>query len=138
MILFKKDWEKYPSAIPDKKTNNGYFLDFAAKLYREAGVENCLWPISLLNPEIQGLDPFSPKSYVKEYRKKFPKKYAAHLLVNNRLRDGKLEKKCCEICGSEKSVAHHDDYDKPLEVRWLCPIHHKQWHSSHGEALNAT
>ena len=61
MILFKKDWEKYPSAIPDKKTNNGYFLDFAAKLYREAGVENCLWPISLLNPEIQGLDPRSPK-----------------------------------------------------------------------------
>lgn len=79
-----------------------------------------------------------PKSYVKEYRKKFPKKYAAHLLVNNRLRDGKLEKKCCEICGSEKSVAHHDDYDKPLEVRWLCQGHHKQWHSANGEALNAT
>lgn len=75
--------------------------------------------------------------YVKDYRERFPKKYAAHVLVNNHLRDGKLEKGPCEICGAEKSVAHHDDYDKPLQVRWLCQVHHKAWHKEHGEAKNA-
>lgn len=75
--------------------------------------------------------------YTKEYRERFPKKYAAHVLVNNHLRDGKLEKKPCEVCGAAKSVAHHDDYDKPLEVRWLCQGHHKQWHAVNGEAKNA-
>lgn len=43
----------------------------------------------------------------------------------------------CNKCGEEKVHAHHDDYDKPLKIRWLCTIHHKQWHSVNGEALNA-
>ena len=30
----------------------------------------------------------------------------------------------CEKCRAARTVAHHDDYDKPLEVRWLCPSHH--------------
>ncbi|AXN57959.1 hypothetical protein [Acinetobacter phage ABPH49] len=76
-------------------------------------------------------------TYIGKYRKEFPKKYKAHNAVNNALRDGRITKGPCEICGAEKSVGHHDDYDKPLEVRWLCQGHHKQWHAEHGEALNA-
>lgn len=71
------------------------------------------------------------------WRDRNPKKRYAHEQVAYALRIGKIIKQVCEICGSEKSVAHHDDYDKPLEVRWLCQGHHKQWHSEHGEALNA-
>lgn len=77
-----------------------------------------------------------PKEYVREYRKRFPNKYRAHTLVNNQIRAGNLVKEPCEVCGSEVSVAHHDDYSKPLNVRWLCQEHHKQWHAKHGEALN--
>lgn len=40
---------------------------------------------------------------------------------------GILERKPCEICG-EKAQKHHDDYTKPLEVRWLCPWHHQELH----------
>ena len=77
-----------------------------------------------------------PEGYLKEYREKFPKKYAAHNLVNKGIRDGVLTKQPCEVCGSDTSIAHHDDYDKPLEVRWLCQAHHKQWHRDNGEGLN--
>lgn len=53
------------------------------------------------------------------------------------IKKGKLTRKPCEVCGAEKADAHHDDYAKPLEVRWLCRSHHVQWHVKHGEALNA-
>jgi hypothetical protein len=50
-------------------------------------------------------------------------------LVRKALNQGLLVKKPCEICGSEKHLrAHHDDYNKPLDVRWLCPRHHFEWH----------
>lgn len=74
--------------------------------------------------------------YIREYRKANPKKYKAHCVVNNAVRDGRLKQCPCELCGSEKSVAHHDDYDLPLSVRWLCQAHHKQWHAKHGEGKN--
>ena len=76
-------------------------------------------------------------SYIREWREKFPNKYRAHNALNNAIRDGKITKSPCEICGSIKSVAHHDDYRKPLIVRWLCQSHHKQWHRDNGEGLNA-
>ena len=78
-----------------------------------------------------------PKGYLKDYRKKFPSKYKAHSAVNNALRDGKITRGVCEVCGTDKNIeAHHDDYAKPLEVRWLCAAHHKQWHRDNGEAAN--
>ena len=66
-----------------------------------------------------------------------PKKRAAQVAIGNAVRDGKLTKKPCEICGStHRTHAHHDDYDKVYDVRWLCPQHHRDWHKEHGEALN--
>lgn len=75
--------------------------------------------------------------YIKQYRKKYPKKAAAHRKVNYELRKGSILKKPCEVCGAVKVVAHHDDYDRPLEIRWLCQAHHKQWHEKNGEGKNA-
>lgn len=45
-------------------------------------------------------------------------------------RDKHIIRQPCEICG-EKAEAHHDDYNKPLEVRWLCFKHHREWHKIH-------
>lgn len=33
---------------------------------------------------------------------------------------GKLKRKDCERCGDPNSQMHHDDYSKPLVVRWFC------------------
>lgn len=78
-----------------------------------------------------------PPGYLKEYRTKYPKKYKAHAMVNNAITAGKLFRLPCEVCLSSKNLnAHHDDYAKPLNVRWLCAAHHHQWHAENGEALN--
>lgn len=52
----------------------------------------------------------------------------ARSLVRKAIVHNNLSKKPCEICGESPSQAHHDDYNKPLEVRWLCVKHHKEWH----------
>jgi hypothetical protein len=58
-------------------------------------------------------------------------KRAAHVILGNAVRDGRIEKMPCEVCGSKKRIhGHHDDYGKPLEVRWLCPRHHAEVHNA--------
>lgn len=52
----------------------------------------------------------------------------ARAAVANAIRDGRLERKPCEVCGDVKSQAHHDDYRKKLSVRWLCFKHHREAH----------
>lgn len=62
-------------------------------------------------------------------RQNNPDKYKAQCAVNNAIRDGKLKKSPCQICGSVKRVeAHHEDYSKPLEVIWLCLWCHRKIH----------
>jgi hypothetical protein len=64
-----------------------------------------------------------------EWRQQFPNRMRAQSLVGHALRSGKLTKQLCLVCGSEKVVAHHADYDRPLDVVWLCQAHHKQAHA---------
>ena len=56
-----------------------------------------------------------------------PDHYAAHRIVMAARNSGFLKPEPCEICGEFLGVhAHHEDYSKPLEVRWLCVSHHTQ------------
>lgn len=41
---------------------------------------------------------------------------------------GLIFKKPCEVCGSLKSQAHHEDYSKALDIIWLCRTHHNEKH----------
>ena len=52
----------------------------------------------------------------------------AHSLVAKAIREGQLDRSPCVRCGAIKSVAHHEDYDHPLVVMWLCQACHKQRH----------
>ena len=52
----------------------------------------------------------------------------AHRAVAYAIKCGRLEKAPCVRCGSIKSLAHHEDYDKPLDVVWLCQPCHKARH----------
>jgi hypothetical protein len=62
------------------------------------------------------------------WRKEDKRRTAAHNAVARAIRSGSIEKRPCSVCGSEKSLAHHESYDSPLEVVWYCQIHHKARH----------
>jgi hypothetical protein len=62
-------------------------------------------------------------------------KDSARGVVSVMLRRGKLTRQPCEECGDPKAEAHHDDYSKPLDVRWLCRDDHGAWHDAKGPGL---
>ena len=72
-------------------------------------------------------------------KRKYPVKRGARMLVNNGLKNGRIVRPDdCSKCGANGPLhAHHDDYAKPLDVRWLCIPCHTKWHRKHGEAKNA-
>lgn len=59
-----------------------------------------------------------------------PLKIKAARKVQYAIKIGKIKRLPCEKCGELKSQAHHDDYSKPLIVRFLCAAHHKKHHLS--------
>ncbi len=73
----------------------------------------------------------------KKWLEKNEVKRGVHILTGNAIRDGRLIKKPCEVCGEKKVNAHHCDYAKPFEIVWLCDDHHAEWHKNNGEGLNA-
>lgn len=48
--------------------------------------------------------------------------------VQYALSTGRMVRQPCEVCGAEPAEAHHYDYNKPLDVMWLCKKHHSEWH----------
>lgn len=61
--------------------------------------------------------------------KPYPKNQRdASVKINRAIRDGKISRKPCVICGKAKAEGHHQDYSKPYDVIWLCPEHHRRLH----------
>lgn len=66
----------------------------------------------------------------KRWAKRNPEKRRAQVLLNNAVRDGRMLRKSCGKCDCQSAQAHHDDYSKPLDVRWLCTVCHAQEHKT--------
>ena len=67
--------------------------------------------------------------YVNRY-KLYPERYKANQQVNYEIRMGRLIRpENCSICGIKAKIhAHHEDYSKPLDVKWLCQKCHIKIH----------
>jgi hypothetical protein len=73
-------------------------------------------------------------AYMRLWRPKYGKltaeqrlKSRARAYANVYQKRGKLVPELCEVCGG-KAEKHHPDYGRPLEVKWLCRIHHRELH----------
>ena len=69
------------------------------------------------------------RSLYNQYKKN-RKKIIARNMVNHNVRVGKLIKpEHCSRCGDTRNIqGHHPDYNKPLEVLWLCSSCHSDEH----------
>lgn len=61
---------------------------------------------------------------------KYPEKQNARIKVRTAVQSGKLVKpSTCSVCRESRRIhGHHDDYSKPLEVRWVCIKCHADIH----------
>lgn len=65
----------------------------------------------------------------RKHRQANPQKYKARQMVGNAIRDGKVLRQPCQLCGNPKSQAHHEDYGKPFDVVWACfKCHREKFH----------
>jgi hypothetical protein len=74
-------------------------------------------------------NPSSVRESDSRWKEHNPEKVRAWSVAKYALLGGALKRSPCEVCGGTENVhGHHDDYDKPLDVRWLCAKHHAQEH----------
>jgi hypothetical protein len=68
----------------------------------------------------------------KEWKVAQPKRRAAQVALGNAVRAGRVVPwPVCAIPECDcKPEAHHPDYDRPLDVVWLCTAHHRQAHAT--------
>lgn len=59
---------------------------------------------------------------------------ASRSAARDAIADGRLVPTPCVRCGDpeKKVLAHHEDYSKPLEVMFLCPLCHRARHRELG------
>lgn len=66
MLLFHDQWrDEFPYAVVDTQTQNKSFVRYAA-LLKSMGVKNHLWPLVLMNKELQGVNPFDPNLSIEQ------------------------------------------------------------------------
>ena len=53
---------------------------------------------------------------------------SAGSMLRRAVKEGRLQRLPCEVCSNPTTEGHHDDYERPLEVRWLCKRHHEDEH----------
>lgn len=80
------------------------------------------------------------KKYNREWRKNNPGYYSKYYAIpenkfrkacrtkaQKAVRAGKIKKQPCK-CGKIEVEMHHEDYNKPFEITWLCKMCHEDLH----------
>ena len=102
-----------------KECRNAYSMLLKRKHYNPAK-ELAIKKERKKNPEFFEKE----RKALSERYKRNPEKFKARDITKYAVRSGKLNRLPCEVCQNPKSQAHHTDYSKPLEVKWLCHKHH--------------
>ena len=112
------------------KQANAEKLAASNKAYRQANPEK----VAAIEKAWQQANPEKVGAYQKARNLREPEKYRARYAVGNAIRDGRLSRpQECSSCNvSCEPEGHHDNYDEPLNVRWLC----RKCHTAHHVELN--
>jgi hypothetical protein len=62
-------------------------------------------------------------------------KNVARVKAKDALKKGLIMRWPCAICNDPDAEMHHSDYNKPLDVHWLCKVHHEELHTLEYRAL---
>lgn len=54
------------------------------------------------------------------------------------VKEGRIKRKPCVVCGSDDVLIHHEDYSNPYRVIWMCDLHHKEYHDGKIGLFNDT
>jgi hypothetical protein len=102
-----------------------------------------MWRRRRTNPAVQAYDRARYQQPARKQRtadtarkwdEEHPAAYRAHYTLTNAVRDKRLKKGPCTICGTTDRVhGHHKDYSKPLDVTWLCARCHHRIHAAFPE-----
>lgn len=138
--VFKPEWRKripafcaicgeaFQAVASEVKRGRGKHCSLACSARKAATVRDQVGPA---NNNWRGGSTNTERK--RRYRTNNPAKHEAHLAVRRALRRQELARTPCEVCGAIRVEGHHDDYGKPLSVRWLCKRHHM---AAHGGRLN--
>jgi hypothetical protein len=130
-------FEGYPPRL-HKKRGRFYYgkeglalgADPVAAMKRYAELE-ALRPKSSTMEKLKKLERY-PKCPLCGRRNDYDERYrsTSRSIANVAVKRGKLVRQPCEKCGADNAEKHHDDYKKPLEVRWLCRACHVEHHKA--------
>lgn len=98
------------------------------RLYRLANLDKQREYHRAYDSEMYKLHPKREQARRLRYANKYPERIKANRILNRAVKTGEIIKQACEVCEEPKTVAHHDDWSKPLVVKWLCEVHHKARH----------
>lgn len=93
------------------------------ELHPQAGAGNNHWKGGVSTDHMR---------YVRRFVRKSPAKKRVQVLTAAAIKRGRLVRpETCSQCGiAGKAHAHHDNYRKPYDVRWLCQPCHNRHHAA--------
>ena len=121
---------------PEKKKQSAlrFIRSEGGKSYRQSYNEANKERFQQYFKEYKQSNKLKVRQSVKAYERRWPEKAQARGALQNAVKRGVVERQPCTVCGCEKSEGHHEDYSKPLEVVWLCRVHHVRLHVEKAKA----
>ena len=116
----KKYAQEHPDYWRDRANNNREHYNEVNRLYHNAHKEYGL------KYRLEHLNKYA--EYARTYRAGNEDVVLAQRAVRLGIKKGTIQKQPCSNCGESQAEAHHDDYSRPLDIRWLCKKCHMEWH----------
>ena len=119
--------------------NKEKIKEYARKYYREHRKEKLAYVNKYNTENREGINQRKKKyrqenaDKIAKYKKSVREKYKiltgnSYSIYHSAIKSGKLIPQPCKVCGKIPTEGHHSDYNKPLDVIWLCVEHHHDWH----------